>query len=80
MRIESQRRNQSAQPKEKAIALKGRRRRDADGNDMLKGRIHVPEIHRTKVDSLQRAVQNGDYRVSSEQIAEAMFRQISIRR
>jgi flagellar biosynthesis anti-sigma factor FlgM len=39
----------------------------------------LPEVRQEKVDALQRAVDNGGYNVSSEQVAEAMFAEMQAR-
>jgi anti-sigma28 factor (negative regulator of flagellin synthesis) len=74
MRTDSQRKSQSAQPRKKSLAAKGSLRQDANGMGILHRGIEVRAIRRDKIDCLKRVLRNRAYRVSSEQIAEAMFR------
>jgi flagellar biosynthesis anti-sigma factor FlgM len=37
----------------------------------------LPEIRKDKVEALRRAIANGDYRVSPEKVAEAMYGELS---
>lgn len=38
---------------------------------------NLPEIRKDKVEALRRAIANGDYRVTAESIAEAMYKQLA---
>lgn len=68
-------------PRERARASTDEARLSADRDTVQS--LHaelwrLPELRMEKVEALRKAITNGDYRVSPERIAEAMYRDLAV--